>query len=299
MLNTVLIAVTVAAVSFYIIANNMFRSFSQNAARETERAVKDCNLYIDSVAAYAKSMANNDVFFESITEKNDVNIIHRLDYLCSYSLKIDGAVFYTIDGEVYTSSSVSGAPELLRLTAVPGISEFITSEETAFVSLRTRAIASIYNNIPYSQENGIVTAIVKVIRDGTLYGYLFCDVAPAALYEKTNQTAFITLENGYFKYPGSDADVHYLEDLGSQNSPFRSRDRRALISPSEFISSAKLVLLFPVAQYRRSVAILGVIIFSVTLVLLMAAHFFASKTSAKTVGRLEALTRKISGDIVT
>ena len=132
---------------------------------------------------------------------------------------MDAVSLYSLDGAIYTSSTVTQPPTLDELRSDSIINAFLNSDDSSAVSMRTSKIAAVYNNVAYPEKMGVISVCQKVYDGGIVKGVIFTDILPANLYDYVfaegqvkDAIAFIYTDNGYFEYNDNSSHINLLSE---------------------------------------------------------------------------------------
>lgn len=273
-------------------ANTLNDSYRSNGERRIARALDSFKLYISSAAAFTYNLSLDEEIINKLVTPDAKSITGKLDTVCNYSLKMDAAALYAMDGTVYTSSTVTQIPSLDELKTTPEISDFIVGNESSAISMRTRNLAGVYYNIPYPASSGVITCCQKVYDGETIVGYIFTDILPANLYDYIfaegqfkKAIAFISANGNYFEYAGNSAHADLLKSNDSSYFKYTEKTSDGLFTITVFDSKH---------DYNMQVLKLALIMTGVSVALIIFV-IIASRLTAKSVtSRLDGLAQKMA-----
>lgn len=256
------------------------------------RALGSCELYINSVVLSAYDLSLDNDLIDELSSPAGKSLTNKLNDTCNYSLKINAVSAYSQNGNIYTSSQVANVPTLQELEKTDGIKNFIDGEDAEFVCLRTENIAEIYNSSAYPDGMGVVTCCRKVYKNDAVVGYVFADILPANLYDYLfangqfeNAVAFISADGFYFEYNGNKLKENLLSQPDNGYFKYSVTAEDDLFSITVFNSKQ---------EYRSQLAILIVILASVSVGLIIGVHFAARLTAKTVTKRLDRLIDKMN-----
>ena len=273
-------------------ANTLNDSYRSNGERRIARALDSFKLYISSAAAFTYNLSLDEEIIEKLVTPDAKEITSKLDTVCNYSLKMDAAALYAIDGTAYASSTVTQIPSLDQLKTTPEISDFILGDMPSAISMRTQNLAGVYYNIPYPATNGVITCCQKVYDGDNVVGYIFTDILPVNLYDYIfaegqfkDATAFISANGNYFEYSGNSAHSGLLKSNDSAYFKYTKKAADGLFTITVFDSKH---------EYNMQVLKLALIMIGVSAVLIVFV-VIASRLTAKSVtSRLDGLIQKMA-----
>ena len=273
-------------------ANTLNDSYRSNGERRIARALDSYKLYISSAEAFTYNLSLDEDIIAKLVTPEAKSITGKLDTVCNYSLKMDAATLYALDGTAYTSSTVTQIPSLPELVTTPEIAEFISSDVSSAVSMRMKNIAGVYYNIPYPAANGVITCCQKVYDGDKVVGYVFTDILPANLYEYIfaegqfkDAIAFISANGNYFEYAGNSAHSKLLDSDDSSYFKYTKKTSDGLFTITVFDSKY---------EYNMQVLKLALIMISISAALIVFV-VIASRLTAKSVTlRLDRLIERMA-----
>ena len=273
-------------------ADTLNDSYRSNGERTIARALDSFKLYISSAAAFTYNLSLDEEIIAKLVTPDAKSITAKLDTVCNYSLKMDAAALYAVDGTAYTSSTITQIPSLDELKTTPEISEFILGEQSSAISMRTQNLAGVYYNLPYPAASGVITCCQKVYDGETVVGYIFTDILPANLYgyifaegQFKNAIAFISANGNYFEYAGNSAHSALLKSDDSAYFKYSKKTSDGLFTITVFDSKH---------DYNMQVLKLALIMIGVSVALIVFV-VIASRLTAKSVtSRLDGLAQKMA-----
>ena len=292
MLIAVALILIIDILSITVLTQTLKDAYNGMDRKRVARALDSCELYVSSVASSAYNLSLDNELISELASPSGRPLVSKLDNTCNYSLKINAVCAYSANGAVYTSSQVAGVPTLEQLKQVDEIRAFIDGDEGAAVSLRCECIADIYNNAPYPDEMGVITCCRKVYDGGEVIGWIFADILPSNLYgiifsngKFENAVAFISSGKEFFEYGDNSSHGNLLK--GKDNGYFRYR----AVSDGELFS---ITVFNSTKDYQSKLALLIVILLTVSAALIVAVHFAARFTAASLTKRLDRLIAKMN-----
>lgn len=295
LLSAVFLFITATA-SIAVIGGNLY-NLNLKIARETvEKAVNGCEFYMESVKNSIINLSKNETIIKKLKEDKALPVTAILNEYCTYSLTINGITLYSLDGGVYTSAKMTSAPTLEELSDVDGIGAFLNNEEKDFLSVRSCAVAKIYDDTVYSSEFGIITYFRKVYDGGDVCGYIAADVQPVILYNQflsfVNSSdsiySFIGTSSGYFSAPTGNS---LIKDYTiGRKGIYRLR---YLVLEHDFLASSTLVTMISLDDYYGDMAIISGAIILVCTLLMLAVNALSKLIAAGIVCRLDNILIKM------
>ncbi len=260
--------------------------------KRVARALDSCELYISSVAASAYNLSLDNGLISELASPTGNPLVSKLDNTCNYSLKINAVCAYSANGKVYTSSQVADVPTIEELKQSAEIKEFIEGNGAFAISFRTEHVAGIYNNTPYPDEMGVITYCRKVYDGERVIGWIFADILPSNLYSvifsngKFNDAvAFISTDSVRFDYADNSPHAELLN--GNHRGYFKYR---AVSDDGQF----SITVFNGTGDYTSRLALLIVILLTVSAGLITAVHFTARLNAKSVTDRLDRLTAKMN-----
>lgn len=273
--------------------NNAYRNMGE---KRIARALDSYELYISSAAAFTYNLSLDSDVIAKLKDANAKSVTDKLNTVCNYSLKMNAVSLYSLDGAVYTSSTVTNVPTLDELKTNADINAFLTGENDAAVSMRTDNIADIYDNVAYPAKMGIISVCQKVYDDDSFIGVIFTDILPSNLYKYVfaegqfkEAIAFIYTEEDYFEY-NNNSD--YEDLLTAKNSNYFKYSETAdnnLFTITVFDSKK---------EYNSRITRLVLIMATASVLVLIFAVVAARLTAKGVTSKLDRLSQKMSEQII-
>lgn len=269
--------------------NNAYHNMGE---KRVARSLDSLQLYISSAAAFTYNLSLDTDIINKLKYDDARPVSERLNTACNYSLKMDAVTLYSLNGKVYTSSTVTGTPSLDALQSDTVIHNFIASKASAVVSMRTSNVSDIYYNVLYPDNKGVVSLGQKVYDGNEVIGIIFTDILSANLYEYifsegqfNNATAFISAGDSIFDY-NDNTDKQELLKSGSNNCfKYTATADDGLFTVTVFESKS---------EYNREITDLVLIMSATSIVLTAAVIVIARRTASSVTGRIEALNDKMN-----
>ncbi len=300
---TLLLIVLADGISLGIMSNTLYKTYRTMAHQNNEHSANNVDLYLSSIVSSAYNLAQNLAVTEELKTPKGVSLTSVLDDFCNYSLGIDAATVYAVNGRVYTSSKASSVPALAVLENNAALQNFFSEQAETGVTLRTSDIAKTYNNVAYPPESGVLSCSQKIYDGGKVIGYLFADILPHNIYSLLaegkeeyfdGRVSFLSFGERYLAYEGNDQRENYLcQALGGSE---RTDDKRCLLVVSDCGYGLKLTSALPVKHYHSQILWLAFLFSGVSVVLVLAVHFIARKVALGVTSRLDALTEQMDGE---
>ncbi|MBO5328520.1 MAG: cache domain-containing protein [Clostridia bacterium] len=308
MLIAAIFTVAMIVPSIIIFSTTLYQSYEDMAISKIDRSITDCRSFVNSVMTSTDNLAANTTVKQTLNGENITNSLTEiLDNACNYSIKINAITVYDLNGNVYTSSGVSGSPELAELKNNAYLAEFFDDEDSQeYISLRTEYLTKIYDNAPYDANQGILSCCKKVYSDsGDLLGYVFSDIFSSALFNYFNYSNDTYFNNSaaIIKYGGgylaSDLYSKYNEKMvNAETSISVTRIAGRMIVPSSrnFYGGTVYVAV-PLTAFYQTVAILSVLFVTLGAVVLLLVHVISKKNARKITDKLDELYDKMDTEI--
>ena len=278
--------------SIIMLTDTMSIAYANNGQKRITRTLDSCQLYISSAAASTYNLSLDEEIISELSNPSGRTLIDKLDSTCNYSLKINAVCVYAKNGTIYTSSEVAQVPSLNELKEITDIKNFIDGTENATISLRTKNIAEIYNNIAYPDNMGVITCCQKVYDDDEVVGWIFTDILPSNLYDFIftsgqfqNAVAFIKTDDFYFEYNGNSNYVRLLKDKHKGYFKYSATSDNELFSVTVFDSTS---------EYNTRTAVISVIMVIASVALLVGVHFIARWIAKSVTKKLDNLSDKMN-----
>ena len=279
--------VLLSALSGFIVLRNLYNVYDSMSESSVRQAAMDGNNYLSSVANFARSAAQTSELTLALTEGRTENVSRVLTTLINSSSDVAGAVLYGIDGQTFYSTGVGDVPALSRLQQDQRLSEFFLSDEPYAILLRTDALPSVYNFVPYDARRGVISCVCKVYVDGGTVGYLFADVLSDSLFDRVLSVAG---EEGL-----TAAVVTRSATVSSDVMP-ESDGLRNLVYCIPFASEGDFVFCLSLNEfYAKGGAVLAVI-FAVDAVCIAAAAVVARHVARKVTEPLDRLRQTMQNE---
>lgn len=273
-------------------SNTLKTAYRAMGEKRIARAMDSYELYISSAAAFTYNLSLDEDIVAKLNSPEAKSIIDKLNTACNYSLKMDAVSLYSLDGAVYTSSTVTQPPTLDELKSDPEINAFFSGDDDNAISMRTSHIADIYNNVVYPEKMGVISVCQKVYDGDVVKGVIFTDILPANLYEYIfaegqfkDAIAFIYTENGYFEYNDNSSHVDLLNEKNANYFKYSETADKGLFTITVFDSKK---------DYNISIAKLLAILIGASAILIIAVVFAARYTAKSVTNRLDKLSEKMS-----
>jgi hypothetical protein len=279
----------------------IYKNYLSMAEQKMDRNMNNCELYVSSALTSTFNLTQDQELIEELSSPTGNSLTKKLDNLCNYSLKIDGATAYSLNGRIYTSSKVTNVPILEKLREDVGIHNFLESDEKSFISVRNKQIALIYNNTVYPEEYGIITCCYKVYKNQNLVGYIFADIIPANLYQYFNPSyddyfkntkTFISRHEEFLSYQNNLSFISYFREAGKDKI---SKDLKYILitNESDYLGSS-FTSIIPLSKLIISLALILGLMLLVSVILIIGIHFISKYFSSNVTERLDKLLSKMS-----
>lgn len=298
-----LLILLVIAFTMTMITNMVYQTFYSMAEEKMERNISDCELYISSALTSTYNLAQDEELISELDHPSGNSLTKKLDNLCNYSLKIDGATAYSLDGSIYTSSKIGEVPPLEELAQDEGIKDFFASDAESFISVRRKKVAKIYNDNSYPENYGIITCCHKVYKDEKVIGYLFADILPASLYQNFDYSSdnyfhgtvcFIASENDYLESNNNLRLKNYYAEAKTKN--LSGNLKYLFIQKESNLIGTTITCAFPLAGIAKTVCLIFGVLLILALVLLFIIRIIGRRFSNQVTNRLDNLLLKMTQD---
>lgn len=304
MISFVMVGITVIT-STYLTAQSLNNSYVNIAADRLKRDIDSCSMYIYSVQISAADIAGNDTVVNVITGGGSSSLTQILDDACNFAMEITAITLYSADGRTYTSSGINDIPSYTELENVDGFRDFLSGEDSSFVSVRTDTIARIYNGNSYNGNMGIITCFEKIFDDGGNYsGVVAADILPQALYDiitasdsgsQTNSTPLITVGDTYLI--STDNSLYAAEMAEVKSSKTKSSDGKyVFITSDETLYGCRVINAVILSPLHKDIIIESAIIIAAGIIVEICVHFVSLVIARQITKRLDRLYYKMEKD---
>ncbi len=298
---------TMGVISFFFVSQSLYQNFQYSANENINQSIKNSLFSIDAAKSSTIQISQNANIIGAIssTEYNpSINPI--LNTLKNTSYGILGVTLYTTNDQVYTTSSISSYPTFNDFANNEQITQFMNSNDTIFLSIRTTAISQIYNHVRYDPQYGMISYVVKLYDDNLMVrGYLFVDIDPNYIYNnffdyenyvnfKNVQTYIFSQNNDYLKSAkNSESNNKYLTQVLDNQSKISS-DKKYFIISKSFNSDTKIITLVPMNSLYMNLLEIGSIILITMIILLLIAYVISKKFTKHIISSLTDLHKKMT-----
>ena len=298
LLMVIVFVLLLSSISYGVIVRNMYNSQVNRTHQNVQSCLDSGHSYISTVMGFVKNASLNQRLIDVV--RGDVSDISTsLNSLCNHSVKIDGVILYGYNGYVAYSAGVGSPSTLEELLENRDIRSFVESDEDGFVSVRTEAVAQVYNYNRYDHRKGIVSCIQKVYSGDEDIGLLVADILPETISSlKFNCQSFGVEGNAYLSNGNLLTDDRELaEGFQDEDKNGLSKDRRHYIAVSEMKDGWQVVIYAPQHEFLRiSLEILAVFL-GVDIILILLGVLFARYLSDRLTVPLNNLYKRAKTDI--
>ncbi len=303
---SILFTTIMSVISFYFLSRSLYDNYIYSASKNINQNIKNSLFTIEAAKNSTIQIASNKEIIDSITNNTyDPGINPILNTLKNTSYGILGVTLYTNTDLTYHTNSVTSYPTLNELKQNQLIADFLNSDETLLLSIRTNTIADIYNNVKYNHEYGMISYIVKLYdTDKKILGYLFVDINPSYIYNNFfkyenykdfKATTYIISQDGdYLKSElNTRSLVSYLDEI-NDNDKHLSKDFKYLLISQPFVDNTSIKTIVPMSPLYKKLIILGSSIIVTSFILNFIAYLIAKMLADNIISALNQLRRKVN-----
>lgn len=294
-----ILVVSMIVPTVWMFSGMFFHTYQSMASNKLDRSISAARIYIDSIMSTTENLALNPALTEALTNDDGDPLTDVLDATRSYSQYINALTVYDTDGRIFTSSGTINPPTLDELRLNGGIAAFFADGEAEeYLSLRTSAMCSAYDNSPYDSRAGIISCCKKVYGPAGVEGYIFADLFPKNLFDYftysddsrlSGSIAVIKFDGGYLASGDMDGMQTFLNAQGGSVS-----GGRLTITAMRNFYGCTLRLSVPLSPVYSTIAVIAAILVSTGGILLYAAHLVAGAVARSVTSRLNCLLIKMS-----
>jgi len=294
-------------VSFYFVSQSIFDNFMYSSNENINQNIKNSIFSIEAAKNATIQISQNTNIIEAITQNEyDPTVNPILNTLKNTSYGILGVTLYTMNNQVYITSSVTSYPTLSEILDNKQIAEFIQSDKTIYLSIRTETITDIYNHVRYDPAYGMISYIVKLYDDDlNICGYLFVDINPSYIYGnffsyenyqnfKSAKTYIVSQDGSYLKSNYNNTQLSKYITYQTVDKTQISKDRKYLVITKPYLDTT-IVSVIPMNSYYNNLIWIGFVLFFTSIFLIAIAYIVASKLSNNIISSLSHLHQKIQG----
>ncbi len=289
----VVLVLSISVVSYILIVGNVYEMQKERADSCVESGASGAKTYITAIMGFVENTAKNTSIITAC-KYGYGSPTSLLDDLCNNSVVIDGAVLYGLNGYIRYSAGIGAPPTLDELKSVDSVSEFLLSNKDKLVSVRKKVTAKAYHSAYYSEDNGIISCMAKVVdENGTLVGLLVGDITPMTLIkEKLYYSAFDATSNVKI-IKGND-----VLSTGIQLSDYTKKSGdtiidEAYISYTDFFDGSQIAMRFSIFSFKKQILIIFFILFGIDFLLILLAFIWAYKFAKSVETPLNVLQNKM------
>ncbi len=298
LLMVIVFVLLLSSISYFVIVRNMYNSQANRTHQNVQSCLDSGHSYISTVMGFVKNASLNERLID-VVEGDVSDISTSLNSLCNHSVKIDGVILYGYNGYVAYSAGVGSPSTLEELLSNEKIRSFVQSDKDSFVSVRTEALAQVYNYNRYDSRKGIISCIQKVYSGDEDIGLLVADILPETISSLRFNCQSFGVEGEAYLSNGNllTDDDELAKSFQSEDKNGLSNDKKNYIVTSEMKDGWQVVIYVP--QYRFlqiSVEIFGVFLV-VDIVLILLGVLFARYLSDRLVVPLNNLYKRARTDI--
>ncbi len=306
LLTTILFTTIMSIISFYFVSNSILNNFKYSVNENINQSIKNSLFSIEAARNSTIQISQNTGIIDAITENEyhySVNPI--LNTLKNTSYGILGVTLYTTNQIVYNTSSVSSYPSFSEILENDTMSQFIQSEDTIYLSIRTSTITDIYNYVRYDPQYGMISYIVKLYDESNnICGYLFVDINPSFIYNqffnyknyknfKNVETFIISQDNTYLKSErNSEKLAKYLPQIKDQETKV-SKDHKYLLISKPYINDTTIITMVPMKPFYQNILWIGIGFITTSAILILIAYYIGSKLTQNITLSLNHLYQKM------
>ncbi|HHW49348.1 MAG TPA: hypothetical protein GXX14_12145 [Clostridiaceae bacterium] len=297
----------VSVISYTTIRKKIYDSFWDLSLQHINIQKENIHLWMKYIEEIARQISVDPDIIDNLSEvSKNIDMIPKLDTICSLDSKILGIIMYSINGNNYSSSGVSGYPSMIIQN--PSLIEFIKSDKQSQWVLRSEEKIFYYNYMNYDATKSIITYITKLYDSKSqLCGYMLLDTSIDSFYyffssgENSLNYAniFITSDDGFVAEPRyAQIESHLLDDIKRTfevNSAYViSSDKKfGLVINRLTNSNMKVIVAIPLNRLYTSLNLL-IIIMIILFAILTVVSFVLGSVLAKSISRpLNALLQKM------
>ncbi len=288
---SLIFALTVSLVSYIVIVSNLYSNQVEKSESNTESAAKMTSAYIVQAMSFVENAASQSHFSSALSGAG-IEIGDDLNRLCNYSVKIDGATLYGLSGYTTYSAGIGLPPTLDELKSEGDIAEFINSDKTTHISIRVTNVAAVYNMASYNSENGVISCMCKIYKDGETVGLLVADILPSSLFsQKLRYSSFdsdcrFAITNGSSLLDGGDNVKEITAEGGSLGKYYTSE--------SDIVGGGKLSMYVSIEKFIYQCYFILFVMMIYTGLLLIAVSCISRSVSESAVSPLERLNGQMN-----
>ena len=268
----------------------------------THQNVQSCldsgHSYISTVMGFVKNASLNDRLID-VVEGDVSDISASLNALCNHSVKIDGVILYGYNGYVAYSAGVGSPSTLEELLSNEEISNFVQTDKDSFVSVRTDALAQVYNYNRYDSRKGIISCIQKVYSGDEEVGLLVADILPETISSlKFNCQSFGVEGKAYLSNGNLLTDDYELaKSFRNEEKNGLSNDKKNYIVTSEMKDGWQVVIYAPQHKFLEISFEIFAMFLAVDIILILLGALFTRYLSDRLIVPLNNLYKRARTDI--
>ena len=298
LLMVIVFVLLLSSISYFVIVRNMYNSQANRSHQNVQSCLDSGRSYISTVMGFVKNASLNERLID-VVEGDVSDVSTSLNSLCNHSVKIDGVILYGYNGYVAYSAGVGSPSTLEELLSNEEIRNFVGDDKDSFVSVRTEALAQVYNYNRYDSRKGSVSCIQKVYSGDDAIGLLVADILPETISSlKFNCQSFGVEGKAYLSNGNLLTDDHELaESFQSEEKNGLSKDRKNYIVTSEMKDGWQVVIYAPQHEFLEISFAIFAVFFAVDTILILLGVLFAHYLSDKLIVPLNNLYKRASTDI--
>jgi hypothetical protein len=305
---TLCFTLIIGSVSFYFISQSLYRNYISSAKENLNQSIINSSFALQTAKDTTIQISQNSNVLSAIhSDEYDPRVNPVLNTLKNTSYGIAGVTLYTLDGQIYSTSSISSHLTFEEISKHHQINQFIQSYKLNDLSMRTSYIHAIYNHVRYNEDYGMITYLVKLTNPANeIQGYLFVDINPKYMYNSFfaydnhpyfNQveTYFYTNNDTYLKSEqNSEEHLHYTSNIEPNISKLSSDKRFLILSKPLFTEDYQVVSLVPMAPLYDKLIEVGMIFVSTIILLVLLSVLIAKRIALSITSPLSKLHQKIA-----
>ncbi|MDF2699001.1 MAG: hypothetical protein K0Q49_557 [Haloplasmataceae bacterium] len=307
-ISSILFTVIISIVSFTYVSISIYKNFKYSANENIEQSIKNSSFSINATKNSTILIIEDQNFIESLGSFDyNPKINPILNTLKNTSYGILGVTIYTNNNYIYSTSSISSYLTFNEIKENIEIANFINSDETTYLSIRTSHIADLYYHVKYDEQYGMITYIVKIIdQNNQIQGYLFVDINPSFIYNNffsynryenfQNVETYILAQDGHYlkSEKNSEVNTKYL-NLVDKNESRISIDGKYLIISKDFsIEDSSIITLIPLKSYYYDILLIAIVLTIISIILSFIAKIIAIKIADSIANPLSDLLSKMN-----
>ena len=298
LLMVIVFVLLLSSISYFVIVRNMYSSQVNRTHQNVQSCLDSGHSYISTVMGFVKNASLNDRLID-VVEGDVSDISASLNALCNHSVKIDGVILYGYNGYVAYSAGVGSPSTLEELLSNEEISNFVQTDKDSFVSVRTDALAQVYNYNRYDSRKGIISCIQKVYSGDEEVGLLVADILPETISSlKFNCQSFGVEGKAYLSNGNLLTDDYELaKSFRNEEKNGLSNDKKNYIVTSEMKDGWQVVIYAPQHKFLEISFEIFAMFLAVDIILILLGALFTRYLSDRLIVPLNNLYKRARTDI--